>query len=63
MATNQQQMNMLKELLELDEGLTDYEVEFIENIKNRVGDNPRKFSYLSEKQTLFLENLWQQKFR
>ena len=61
-SANPKRLDMLKELLELDEGLSDYEIEFIENIKNRVGENPRQFSYLSEGQVNFLETLWQRKF-
>lgn len=60
-ASGQQLMAMLNELLELDEGLTDYEVGFVEDISHRVGENPRLFASCSDKQVNFLEDLWQKR--
>jgi hypothetical protein len=48
---------MLEDLLALDEGLSEWEVDFIEDISQRLGRNP--LEVLSDNQLAKIEQIWQ----
>lgn len=57
MASPTDYMGMVDELLELEDGLSDWEIRFLEDLKSREA------SILTPRQFQLLETLWGKKFR
>ena len=57
MRSCQDYINMMHELLELEEGLTDWEIDFLESLCNQGWRNPDKW-YFTDKQIDKFEQIY-----
>lgn len=53
--------SMLRELLDLESGLSKWEMDFLDNISSITRGPVRLFDHLSDKQVEFIEKIWNQK--